>query len=215
MLAASEKRLRWWGIDMRPRGRRRVAVVVTYLWFLLAISLSDRPWWGHPMIATMVLLVFVQFLGIFRGDGPLKSFEDPVDLRRGARMIVNGLDEWARYRYRAASFDQATARQQAELLGTYRVGSFVVPARLSGSELLDERELRERDSAVRWSMKWVGSFLACAAGRYSVARHPVSGMEVAADFCVVVVLVFTLPQARALWTELDPREMGGEMELEA
>jgi hypothetical protein len=69
MLAASEKRLRWWGIDMRPRRRRRAAVAATYPGFLVALALSDRPWWGHPMIATMVLLVFVQFLGVFRGGG--------------------------------------------------------------------------------------------------------------------------------------------------
>ncbi len=97
MLASSEKRLRWWGMDMRPRWRRRVAVVVTYLAFLVAISFSDQPLWGHPMIATMTLLVVVQCVGVFRSRGPLKNFEDPIGQRPGARMIVNGLDEWASY----------------------------------------------------------------------------------------------------------------------
>jgi len=128
-------------------------------------------------------------------------------------MIVNGLDEWARYRYGAGSFDEATAEQQAELLRTYRVGNFAVPAKGYRRELVDERELRERDDAVRWSMRWVGTFLACAAGRYSATHRPITGMHVAADFLVVLMMLLTLPQARVLWTERDPREVSGEMEL--
>jgi hypothetical protein len=93
------------------------------------------------------------------------------------------------------------------------VGNFAVPVKANAGEVLDERELRERDKAVRWSMRWVGTFLACAAGRYSATKHPLSGMEVAADFCLILVLLWTLPQARMLWTEDDPREIGGEMEL--
>ncbi len=143
MLAANEKRLRWWGMDMRPRWRRRVAVVVTYMAFLAAISFSDQPWWGHPMITTMTLLVAVQCVGVFRSRGPLKNFEGLVGEKPGARMIVNGLDEWASYRYGAPAFDEATEEQQAELLRSYRVGNFAVPATAYTGEVLDERELRE------------------------------------------------------------------------
>ncbi len=62
-------------------------------------------------------------------------------------------------------------------------------------------------------MKLVGFFLAGMAVKYSAMRHPVAGMEVAADFWGVLVLVVTLPQARMLWREDDPREIGGELEL--
>lgn len=213
MLSAEEKRLRWLGIDMRPRWRRRFAVVVTYLAFLTAIGASDQRWWSHPMIATVVLISLIQFVGVFRQRGPLKSFEDPLDQRPGAWVIVNGLDEWARYRYAATSFDEATAEQQEALLKSYRVGNFMVPAKRGGRDSLDEREMRERDGAVRWSMRWVGLFVASAAGRYSATHRPLTGMGVAADFCVVLVLLWTLPQARMLWTERDPREITGEMGL--
>lgn len=40
MLATEEKKLRWLGIDMRSRWRRRVAVAMTYAAFLLVV-------WGH------------------------------------------------------------------------------------------------------------------------------------------------------------------------
>ncbi len=212
MLRAEEKKTRWLGMDMRPRWRRRVAVIVTYLGLVVAMSFSDERWWGHPMIATMILVLLVQFVGVFRMSGPLKSFEEPLSGRPQGWMIVNGLDEWARYRYGAASFDEATEGQQADLLKRYRVGNFKVPRR-SAPESLDERERQERDGAVRWSTRWVAIFLACAAGRYSEAKRPLVGMEVAADFLMVLVLVWTLPQARVLWTERDPREITEEMAM--
>ncbi len=210
MLRTEEKMSRWLGMDMRARWRRRVAVVVTYLALIAAIAASQGDWWGHPLLAMVVLVLLVMVSGVFGNFGPVKSFEEP-GVRVGARVMVNGLDEWARYRFAAPSFEEATEEQQAELLRTYRFGSYLLPAR--PYTYLDERETRERDGAVRWAMRWVATFVAVAAGRYAVARHPVSGMDVAADFTMIWVLVVTLPQARVLWTEADPREMNGEMEL--
>ena len=61
----------------------------------------------------------------------VKSFEDPLRMRgsMAGKVFVNGLDEWARYRYGVASFEEASEAQQAELLKRYRVGPFVVPAK--------------------------------------------------------------------------------------
>jgi hypothetical protein len=41
MLAKDEKRLRWLGMDMRPRWRRRALVFLTYAAFAVAV-------WVHP-----------------------------------------------------------------------------------------------------------------------------------------------------------------------
>ncbi len=78
---------------------------------------------------------------------------------------------------------------------------------------LDERELRERDGAARWAMRWVGIFVACMSGTFARSHEPLEGMDVATLLWMVLVLLITLPQARVLWTEPDPREMSGEMEL--
>jgi hypothetical protein len=59
MLRTEEKRSRWLGMDMRPRWRRRVAVMVTYVSFLVALGSADAEWWGHPMVATVGLLLAV------------------------------------------------------------------------------------------------------------------------------------------------------------
>lgn len=194
---------------MQPRWRRRVAVVTTYILLFLAIGASGENWWGHPLIGTVVLLAAVMVFGVFGNFGPVKSSE--IHPTRARRMVVNGLDEWARYRFAAPSFEEASEEQQAELLRTYRVGSYLMPAK--PFSYLDEREERERDGAVRWSMRWMGLFIACLAGSYASTPHPVSGMAVAATLMMVWVLMVTLPQARILWTERDPREDNRSLEV--
>jgi hypothetical protein len=204
MLAAEEKRIRWWGMDMRPRWRRRVAVVVTYLAFIPALASSGAEWWGHPMVAMVIFIFAVMLFGVFGSFGPLKNFE-------GERHVVrvDGLDRWTRYKFGVPLFEQATDEQKDYVLQTYPVGRRAVLEDFS----LDERELRERDEAVRWAMRWIGLFVAGYAGSYANAHHPVTGMEVGADLWTILVLMVTLPSARVLWREPDPREMSGEMEL--
>jgi hypothetical protein len=205
MLRTDAAKLRWMGLDMRARWRRRVAVLVTYVVFWAAfIACTGGQWWGHPMVGLVILTLLVMGFGVFGSFGPTKQFEDPP-----VRVMVNGLDEWARYRFAASSFEEATEMQKAELLQTYRFGSFYLP----GKPYLDEREARERDGAVRWSVRWIATGMACLAGQYSVAPHPVAGMVVAADFVLMLVLLMTLPQARVLWMERDPRELNGEAQL--
>jgi fatty acid desaturase len=70
MLRAEEKRSRWLGMDMRPRWRRRIAVVVTYIAFLVALGSAGAEWWGHPMVATGTLVFTVWWLGVFGNFGP-------------------------------------------------------------------------------------------------------------------------------------------------
>jgi hypothetical protein len=198
----SDPRLRWLGIDMRARWRRRAAVVVTYLAFFVAIaSTSNGGWWGHPFIAMLVLVAVVMLGGVFSSFGPVKPFEDPPE-----KVFVNGLDEWARYRYGVENFEMASPEQQAYLLSTYRVGTFVLP----GKPYLDERELKERERAERWSRGVITTVLAVITGNY-VRHATVSGLEVAADLVTLSVLLWTLPRARVLWTERDPRDTEGEL----
>jgi hypothetical protein len=214
MLRAEETRSRWLGMDMRPRWRRRVAVLVTYFLFLVAIGSSGAAWWGHPIAGAVTLVCTVWWLGVFGSFGPMKDFEGQ-QRNFGGWILVNGLDAWARYKFGAPSFDEASEPQKEELLRNYRFGNFYMPMRWPQMDdsNLDERELRERDGAARWAMRWVGMFMACAVGTYANARRPVDGMEVAAELLSLLVLLWTLPQARVLWTEPDPREMSGEMEL--
>jgi hypothetical protein len=166
MLETEEKSLRWLGIDMRARWRRRVAVLVTYLAFLTAIGVSQGDW-SHPLIVMVALVAAVMMFGVLGWRGPVKSFEEP--------------------------------------------DAHTVP--LKAYSDLDEREMRERDGSARWTLRWVSTFLACLAGGYAVVRRPVSGMDVAATLTLLWVLVVTLPKARVLWTERDPREIVGEIEL--
>jgi hypothetical protein len=219
MLATDEKRLRWWGVDMRQRWRRRVAVVVTYFVLFVMIEMAmQSPWPEHPywtLVSMMVSTMGWVALSVFRKNGVVKSFEDPLGMRgsMAGTMFVNGLDEWARYRYGVASFEEASEAQQAELLKRYRVGTFVVPAKPKPWTGLDEREIGERNDASRWALERIAIFLASYAVFLGVWSKPIAPLEVAGFLWSFSVLAQTLPQARVLWTEPDPREMEREVGL--
>jgi hypothetical protein len=219
MLATDEKRLRWWGIDMGPRWRRRVAVVATYfVLFVLVAVATDNHWAAHNYLAlaAMVLLTVIwQSLSIFRKDGVVKSFEDPPLTKSGIRgmVFVNGLDEWAQYKFGVASFEDANEQQKAELLRRYRVGTYAFPAKPKPWTGLDEREVGERDDASRWALRRIAWLLAFYAGTFAVKPKPIAPVAVAGFLWSFFLLAVTLPQARVLWTEPDAREVGGEMEM--
>ena len=87
------------------------------------------------------------------------------------------------------------------------------PAKAKPWVPLDEREIGERDSASRWALQRTGVLLACYLGATAVEREPLQPTAAAAMLWGVLVLARTLPQARVLWTEHDPREMGEESGL--
>jgi hypothetical protein len=219
MLSTNKKKLQWWGLDMGPRWRRRVAVIATYIAYLplMAVAACDR-WETHPYLAffyIMVVTTLWTLVSVFRPNGLVKSFEDP-DAPHIKMMRVNGLDEWARYRYGAAGFDQATEEQQKDLLNRYRVGTFLVPWKADPEQKLDEREKNERDRTEHWALKQVSMFLAIFSGIWlsSAARHKqVDPMAVAIEFWSFALLAQTLPQARVLWTEEYPRQESEETQM--
>jgi hypothetical protein len=220
MLATDEKRLRWWGIDMHARWRRRVAVVATYfvLFEMVEVAMENH-WPAHHYWTLMGMVIATTSwvaASVFRTNGVVKSFEDPLRMRgnMAGKMLVNGLDEWARYRYGVASFEEASEAQQAELLKRYRVGTFVVPVKPKAEQWtgLDEREIGERDDASRWALQTIAGILAFYAAVLSVQRS-ILPIEAAGFLWSFSLLARTLPQARVLWTERDPRVVTGEMEM--
>ena len=219
MLASSEQRLRWWGMDMRPRGRRRVAVVGTYfVLFVLTTVAMNNTWFGHRYWGLLMMVVSTSVcvqVSVFRRSGVVKSFDDPPPTKTGIRgkVFVNGLDEWAQYRYGVASFDEANEEQQADLLRRYRVGTYAVPAKTKPWSGLDEREIGERDGASRWALQRIGGLLALYAGALAVQRKPLPQIVAAGFLWGFSLLARTLPQARVLWTEWDPREITEEVGL--
>ncbi len=65
-------------------------------------------------------------------------------------------------------------------------------------------------------MKIVMGMLAAYTGIYTEEAHrheKTEPLTVAFEFVSLYVLLLTLPRARVLWTEPDPREFGGDMSL--
>jgi hypothetical protein len=223
-MLAEEQKLQWWGIDMRARWRRRVAVVLTYLLIFIMVmvvsgSLETHAYWA--LFAVVVGTMGITWLSVLRQNGIVKRFEDKPYLRvrgMGEMVLVNGLDQWAQYFYGVADFDSASEAQKDDLLLRYRVGARLFPRKRGENEVpwLDERELKQRDSAERWTLKTGITLLGAYAGTYiarAADQRTVRPLDVAFEFWTFAVLMMTLPKARVLWTESDPREGDGEMWL--
>jgi hypothetical protein len=219
MLASETKKLRWMDIDMRPRWRRRIAVIATYAVFAVLIvcaaAIDSEVYFNkHHVLALLALMLPTGgwlFLSVFRPNGVVKSFDDAPPRKKYVK--VGSLDEWARYRYGAAGFEQATEEQQHELLRKYRVGTFPVPAKSTSAEYtaLDERERAERDRISRWALNRVAFFLSIMAGSAMADRAPWPPSDVSVYLWAFALLAWTLPQAHVLWTEPDPRDEGEPM----
>lgn len=213
MLSSDPKRLRFLGIDVRPRWRRRTMVVLTYLVYEAAMILGGRIQGsprGHVIewAATFCVLIF-SICGLF---SPLKSFDEPRPPAAGRlwygwkdTVVLGSLDDWAKYRYGNA-FDQISEQEQHELLKTYRVGNYLMPYKgASGFDprVPDEREMAERNLALSQSLKVVVGLLAFEAAESIWVRS--SGYA----FLELLVLAMTAPKAILLWNEADPREGAG------
>jgi len=219
MLNTNTANLRFLGIDMQARWRRRVAVVASYIVFGVAmLSIQAQIWdaFGHPYWVMWVMSFVLVFLGVFRDGALVKSFFVPKQAP-AEMLMVGSLDEWARYRYGTTGFEESSAQQQEDLLKRYRVGTYLMPR--SGSRehrpwLPDEREAGERDRASRRTLVLLGTYLTSMAGIYSI--HPdrlTKTQDVVALLLQLIVMAITLPKAIVLWEEPDPREESGEMEL--
>ncbi|HEY5380904.1 MAG TPA: hypothetical protein VIJ65_01510 [Acidobacteriaceae bacterium] len=222
-MLADEPKLHWCWIDMRPRQRRRVAVVFTYA-FLLIVPIAMSDYSSHPGWAIAGLIAGMEtfvWLSVMRRNGIVKRFEPKSSMRikgMGDVVFVEGLDQWAQYFYGAPNFDAASPAQQDELLSRFKPGKRLFPAKraVSDTPWLDERELKERDSAERWTARQVMVVLYACAGIYTswaINQRPVHPLEVATVFVMCGVALQTLPRARVLWTESDPRDMPGELAL--
>ena len=227
-MLANEKRLRWCGMDMRPRWRRRLAVVGTYfVSFIACVWLTQ--WQGYelapPAMAMFGLLFAIEFLSIFREGLLTKSFEEVrhsgtewfgsgMVRRFGLKVGKAGLSSRLRS---TLKFQLMTEEQQDEALeqAEEKVEQgfpFTIPEYRS-PDAPDERELMERNRASRQTLLFLSMMLLSGAVNVSMRATPWKAIDVTAYLLTMVVIARTGPKARVLWREPDPREMSGEVEL--
>jgi hypothetical protein len=80
MLRTDATKLRWMGVDMRPRWRRRVAVILTYAVFLIAV-------WVHPR-RTLVVLQVLLYAQMMSGLWELLEEAFSVWARRAVACVL-------------------------------------------------------------------------------------------------------------------------------
>ena len=220
MLSDDPKKLRFLGIDLRSRGRRRVLVCLTYFLFLFAMAgvqtfFDDHHvtshWWTLPggfwELAALMLVTCAFSSGIFRENGPVKPFGPHKLFKRyGDRLILETRDDLARYLHEKP-LAELSLEEQAEVKRRWRPGRHLAKDKaFFAPGLPDERELAEVGRASRTALGILCFLLMMSAGtlaRYGVDLH--SGAATV-DCCELALAAFTLPKAIILWGEADPRE---------
>jgi hypothetical protein len=93
MLAADAKKLRWLGIDMRPRWRRRVAVVLTYAVFMAVV-------WVHPWRIDRMPWLLIIGMNLLSWDRAMKD-SIGTTVRRTALGVVFVGTAWLYWKHPA------------------------------------------------------------------------------------------------------------------
>jgi hypothetical protein len=213
-----ENNLRWLGIDMRSRWRRRVTVVVTYL-----VSIGVAGWlsswhgsgWITPVKALFGLLFAIEFLTIFREGGLVKSFKEPprpFTVRTGGKVGLR----WGRFLVRSSARFRFTTPEKQQ--GMLRRLDESFPYTIQPDEspnAPDEREKSVADIASRRTLQFLSVILGYNAVSAGMQAKSWTASEVVAMMLSYLVIARTGPQARVLWSEPDPRDAAGEIELVA
>jgi hypothetical protein len=221
MLNPDPAKLRYLGIDLHSRTRRRIVVVLTWLAFvigmsLLSYTLDTQPFFlTHPIIGFYLVALAVGLFtlaSVFRDGGVVKPFHLRVWHIHGMHgdefVLLRNLDDWARYQH-GARLTELPEEQQREVLRTYRVGYYVFPADKSKTpERLDEREVAVRNQASTNALKWVTLFCFSLAGAYATKTIPIRSTDVAMTLLTLGIVAFNGPRSLILWNEPDPRENG-------
>jgi hypothetical protein len=215
MLSAQENRIRWMGIDMRPRWRRRTAVIVTYV-TSLAAALWLSSWqgdeWLTPVKALFGLFFAIEFVTVFREGGLVKTFQDP-QLILGAAGKSWGL-RWGKFLMRSSSkYKYTTPEKQQEMLRRLEQGfPYTIQPDQSG-DAPDERERAERDIASRRTLQFLSVILIYNAVNTGMQGKSWTAVQVVSAMLTYLVIARTGPKARILWSEPDPRDAPGEIQL--
>jgi hypothetical protein len=208
--------MKWMGIDLRARWKRRVAVVATSVAYFIFIGWASELKLPHHAESWLILAGYL-WLGFF-------SVLAGIDWARAkwitsGDVIVNNIDDWSLYMF-GKNFASLSEADKNFLLPRYRTGTHYLSARFSRDPAIrssaagwsDEREKYEYQKAVFRTVRWLSRFAMVSAGGYAVARNPIDGMEIAASIIFFVSAMQLGPRAILLWETPDPRD-DGELHL--
>jgi hypothetical protein len=219
------KPLRWLGIDMRTRWRRRVVVVLTYAVFFVVRAWLDL-WQGYgwltPVKGMFALVLAIEFLSVFRDGLILKSFEEvrrhgsyknqpgaKFGMRIGKKMLTSRLKSSLRFQLMSSTAQEEELKRVEQRVEQ----SFPYEIREDDPDGLDERERAERNHASRGMVRFLTTMLICGAIDAAMNGRSWKASDVVNFLLGLLVIVRTGPKALVLWREPDPRELSGELGL--
>lgn len=209
------KPLRWCGIDMRARGRRRVAVAGTYVAAFLTSAWIER-WQGHgwwtPVKALFALMLAIEFLSVFREGLLVRSFEDrprPRVEQPFGRTMLRWAQALVRSRLVSRRFQSLTPEAQEAAL--QRVEDYFFS--IQPQDVPDERELEEQNLASRRTLNFLAVILVYVAFNTAMNGMRPRVIDEVSLLVSFLVIARTGPKAVMLWRAPDPREVSGEMEI--
>jgi hypothetical protein len=216
MLATQTNQIRWIGIDMRARWRRCLAVIATYLAFFTA-TLWMTQWhgdgWLTPVKALFGLLVAMELITVFRQGGLVKSFDVPPSSlleRPGGKIALR----WGRFLLRSSSeFKRMPPEKQQEKMRSFDQSFPYVVAEDDSPNAPDERERAQRDLASSRTLQFLSVILASGAVNAGIQSKSWMPVDQVALLLSYLVIARTGPKARILWSEPDPRDTAGEIQL--
>jgi hypothetical protein len=206
--------MKWMGIDLRARWKRRVAVVATSIAYFIFIGWASGLKLPYHAAAWMVLAgyLWLGFFSVLAGtDWARAKWISSGD------VVLNNINDWSLYMF-GEDFTSLSEADKNFLLPRYRTGTHYLSARFSRNPAIrgsatafpDEREKREHEKALFRTVRWVSMSAMGFAGMYSVARNPIDGMQIVASITFFVSAMQLGPRAILLWETPDPR---GEGEL--
>lgn len=218
MLNSDPKKLRFLGIDLHSRTRRRYAVVLTIVAFVMAMAALSEGTDNsaalqryHCGFWLMLLASAVCSAGIFREGGPVKAFNEPIwrlKEMKGGAVLLRNLDDLAEYRF-GGRFDALTEAQQDEVLRSYRIGNYFYPATDSkASTRLDERERIEKDRAYSATLTSLTRYLFIMTGVCGFKSSSFTSADIAALLLTLGFVGLNGPKAAVLWNEPAPASEG-------
>lgn len=197
-------RLRFFGLDLRPRKKRRWLVVLTYSLFCgLFVVVMKYDYFGRDNFLGMGVAFALALFGIFALSWPIKAFDKepipPGGIVKGNRVLF-ALDDWSKYKY-GDVLDALPFAKKQELLRFFSPDKYVSVSVSLFNPSLTSHDAIERNHASHKALRFL-TFLLFFMAMMSFAYRYWT-IHAGTVLLGLLLIAFTAPRAIILWSGPD------------